>query len=406
MLISSDGLRRCRRLVLLALVGSLGGCLAFPSAGTRATVSSLHEQDAPAPVRSAAPAAPASPHPSAPPSENRTATQPLDDALNRAEQASIIQLSMPDLSGRAASAPVYAAAVPVADVRQQPTGPARLGEHDELQETQLIYGERVRVVAVSGPWAFIEALEQPEYTHRNAWHGYPGWVPAGSLHPAQRLRPPNAIVVEKWAVVWADPEGTMPQLHVPLGARLAVEPSHRTLLKVQLADETVGWISQGAIDWIDQLKRRNLTGRRAAVLSAAERFLGDVYFWGGRSPASDRPSRQVTGIDCSGLVSLAYRAAGVEVPRDAHEQWMRARKVTRLEPADLIFLSAPDQPQRIVHVMLYAGDGWVIEAPGTGQVVRRMRVTERLDHPVEHITPGDRIDKQTISFGSFLHDMF
>ena len=55
--------------------------------------------------------------------------------------------------------------------------------------------------------------------------------------------------------------------------------------------------------------------------------------------------------------------------------------------------------------MLYAGDGWLIEAPGTGELVRRIRVTERLDHPIEQIKPGDTFDKQTISFGAFLRDL-
>src|SRR5262249_2659741 len=43
----------------------------------------------------------------------------------------------------------------------------------------------------------------------------------------------------------------------------------------------------------------------------ARSFLGAPYEWGGLSAA---------GIDCSGLVHLAYRLAGVGVPRDSWQQ--------------------------------------------------------------------------------------
>ena len=61
-------------------------------------------------------------------------------------------------------------------------------------------------------------------------------------------------------------------------------------------------------------------------------------------------------MDCSGLVNLAYRAAGLDIPRDAHEQFLRAKPVNALQPGDLIFLSERQNPKRIVHVMLYEGD--------------------------------------------------
>ena len=67
-----------------------------------------------------------------------------------------------------------------------------------------------------------------------------------------------------------------------------------------------------------------------------------------------------------------------------------------------MFLSKPNDPSTIVHVMLYAGDGWLIEAPGTGLVVRRISVAERLGRPLNQLKPGDRIHEQTISFGTYL----
>jgi len=140
--------------------------------------------------------------------------------------------------------------------------------------------------------------------------------------------------------------------------------------------------------------------QRRLIVRNARLFIGDAYYWGGRSPAS--PSDGVTGVDCSGLVNLAYRAAGLDIPRDAHEQFLRARPVGALQPADLVFLSERGDPSRIVHVMLYAGEGEVIEGPGTGTAVRRIRVAERLGWPPDRLTSGTVVDGQTVSFGAYL----
>jgi cell wall-associated NlpC family hydrolase len=142
-------------------------------------------------------------------------------------------------------------------------------------------------------------------------------------------------------------------------------------------------------------------------VSRAQQFLGDRYSWGGRSPTPATPRgalAQMTGVDCSGLVNLAYRAIGVELPRDAHEQFLRARRVAAPEVGDLVFLSEPHHPERIVHVMLYAGAGEVIEAPGTGLAVRRLALAARLDRPIERLAPGDVVHDQTVFFGRYLPD--
>jgi cell wall-associated NlpC family hydrolase len=136
------------------------------------------------------------------------------------------------------------------------------------------------------------------------------------------------------------------------------------------------------------------------VLRAADALVGDPYLWGGRTPGGIAAGGQVTGIDCSGLVNLVYRRIGRAIPRDAHEQFLRVRRIEALKPADLVFLSAPGDPAKIVHVMLYAGEGQIIEGPGTGQAVRRIALAERLNLPPERIRPGALAGDQTISFGT------
>ncbi|WP_115685207.1 C40 family peptidase [Corynebacterium senegalense] len=84
---------------------------------------------------------------------------------------------------------------------------------------------------------------------------------------------------------------------------------------------------------------------RAAV-EAAKSQLGTPYAWGGTGPG---------GFDCSGLTSWAYRQAGVELPRMAHEQAIgRQVSYDQLQPGDLAVWDG--------HVAMYAGDGMYIEA--------------------------------------------
>ena len=101
-----------------------------------------------------------------------------------------------------------------------------------------------------------------------------------------------------------------------------------------------------------------------AVLAQARRFVGLPYLWGGMS---------AFGLDCSGLVHIAFRALGRIVPRDAHDQAEAAKRVPAGEarPGDLYFFARPGKS--IHHVGFAAGpgsDGTLLHAPGTGQQIR------------------------------------
>ena len=86
-------------------------------------------------------------------------------------------------------------------------------------------------------------------------------------------------------------------------------------------------------------------------------MLGVPYVWGGGT---------LQGVDCSGLVRGAYRAASVNLPRDADQQSLVGRLVaTRwhrsgLRPGDTLYFLG--RRGTISHTALYIGDGKYIEA--------------------------------------------
>ena len=291
--------------------------------------------------------------------------------------------------------------VPVSDLRATPKTQAVPDGHDPLQETQLLYGERVRALERRNGWTRIEAVEQPEFTHANRWQGYPGWVPTAALS-RQDAPSPTIMVTEKWAPAYWNANALTPSpWRFAMGTRLQAT-AEGELWRVHLVRGETVWIPRRFATSLGQLDALPSSERRREILRRAEQLLGDPYYWGGRSPRAAVGTSGVTGVDCSGLVNLAYRAAGVTIPRDAHEQSLRARAVQTLEPADLVFLSAPANPRKIVHVMLYAGDDNVIEAPGTGLSVRRISLQERLGRPLKQLHPGLIVNEQRVSFGSYL----
>jgi cell wall-associated NlpC family hydrolase len=104
------------------------------------------------------------------------------------------------------------------------------------------------------------------------------------------------------------------------------------------------------------------TAQRVIAFGRAQ--LGLPYVWGGDGPAEG-------GFDCSGLTRAAYAAAGIAIPRTAQTQYTAGPPVPAgqpLEPGDLVFYGTTGHT--IHHVGLYIGDGKMIHAPQSGDVVR------------------------------------
>jgi cell wall-associated NlpC family hydrolase len=94
------------------------------------------------------------------------------------------------------------------------------------------------------------------------------------------------------------------------------------------------------------------------ALRAALTQRGKPYVWGAAGPDS---------YDCSGLVMWAFAQEGISLPHYTGDQWNAGMHVSRadLEPGDLVFFFAD-----ISHVGLYLGNGLMVDAPSTGQVVQ------------------------------------
>ena len=88
-------------------------------------------------------------------------------------------------------------------------------------------------------------------------------------------------------------------------------------------------------------------------VDVARSYLGTRYLWGGLT---------AEGIDCSGLVHMAYRRLGRLVPRDADQQEDAALEVREAEPGDLVTYGDPGEPAD--HIAFWLGDGRILHSTG------------------------------------------
>jgi cell wall-associated NlpC family hydrolase len=122
------------------------------------------------------------------------------------------------------------------------------------------------------------------------------------------------------------------------------------------------------------------------VVNRATSQLGVSYSWGGGD--EDGPTKGIhdggvadsyhdydkVGFDCSGLMVYAFAGVGIDLPHYSGYQYQAGTKVpvAQRQRGDMLFWG----PGGSEHVALYLGNGQMIEAPESGEVVRITPVRE------------------------------
>lgn len=219
-------------------------------------------------------------------------------------------------------------------------------------DTVAVCGETVRVLDAHGPLLRVELPAQP-----NGERGYEGFM--SPRHVGADARRAATHVV--------GPSGLRaPDCAHDLERPVVVAAGATVELVDELADDQVE-VRLPAGDTLvcdgPDLWPAASSGHGADVLDIASRFVGSPYVWGGLEAA---------GIDCSGLVHMAYRIAGCVIPRDAHHQWAATRVDVSwddLRPGDLVFFGDKASLEGIDHVGFYLGNLRMLHAPETGRQV-------------------------------------
>jgi probable lipoprotein NlpC len=91
------------------------------------------------------------------------------------------------------------------------------------------------------------------------------------------------------------------------------------------------------------IERISKTDPVQQVIREARSYTGVPYKWGGTSRK---------GLDCSGLISCAYKPAGISLPHGT-ESLIEAGvkiKLTKVQPGDLLFFALSDKKKKVSHV--------------------------------------------------------
>jgi hypothetical protein len=121
---------------------------------------------------------------------------------------------------------------------------------------------------------------------------------------------------------------------------------------------------------------QSATASAPDVIASAEKYLGVPYVFGSTNPK--------VGLDCSSFVQRAYADIGVALPRLAKDQakvGVEVPSLAQARPGDLV---AFDEP--VDHIGIYVGDGKMIVAPHTGDVVKIQKVYET-PSTIRRVTP-------------------
>lgn len=172
----------------------------------------------------------------------------------------------------------------------------------------------------------------------------------------------DSAVVAGVAPVRAEPSDEAEQVtQVLRGEPVAVEDRRGDWARIRTFYDYPGWIQQDALGpapgpdpalgpdpgtW-------PLEPRDGDPVEEARSYLGTPYLWGGMTER---------GIDCSGLVHMAYRRLGQVVPRDADQQEEAGRPIddTELRPGDLITYGDAGAD----HIAFWLGDGRILHSTG------------------------------------------
>jgi peptidoglycan DL-endopeptidase CwlO len=242
---------------------------------------------------------------------------------------------------------------------------------EQRQNATTIIGVAKQKGAPPRAWLVALATAMQESTLRNINYGDRDSLGLFQQRPSQGWGSPAQVLDPVYSTtIFLDK-----LLQVPNWDRLPVTVAAQTVQRSAFPDAYAKWEGLAAelVSQLAGVADPTGCGPNTATLPAgaagnAIRFalaeVGKPYVWGATGPNT---------YDCSGLMLRAFQAAGIDLPRVSWQQFQAGGHVPvkQAQPGDLLFYATdPNDPATIHHVMLYMGDGQMVEAPYSGESVR------------------------------------
>jgi gamma-D-glutamyl-L-lysine dipeptidyl-peptidase len=213
--------------------------------------------------------------------------------------------------------------------------------HKSEMLSQLLFGEKYRLVDRSGSWLKVKTL----------FDNYHGWIDMDHLQCTVDENISRGHVLNRSLLCYKNDKTKMV---LEAGCEIFDPDFNNKLFSVgKNIYNTCPEFSENFISTNDSLPE------------IAMKFINSPYIWGGRIPS---------GIDCSGLTQLAYKIYRIPIARDATDQAEEGTTIDFIDeaiPGDLAFFD--NSRGMISHVGMIISKGLIIHASG------RVRI-DSVDH--------------------------
>ena len=210
--------------------------------------------------------------------------------------------------------------------------------------TQILFGERFRIIDKIKEWSYIELL----------FDGSHGWVENSSR---------KELNIEEYNILTDNEPVILPGISVAQSKDLP-QLSEITLMPGSeiygLTGKKDGFSFMGKNYKLDNSIEIKSGTTRDNIIETAKTYMNSPYLWGGKSPC---------GTDCAGYVQMVYKINGISLPRDVAEQpgkGITLSFVEEAQPGDLAFFD--DDRGQIIHVGLLLEKNRIIHASDTVRI--------------------------------------